>query len=33
MLTHNKRVAESAPLEELDRDEFVVDVSRKDKLW
>ena len=33
MLTHNRRVAEHAPLEELERDEFVVDVTRRDKLW
>ena len=33
MLNHNKHVAEEAPLEELDRDEFVIDVARKDKLW
>lgn len=33
MLNHNMHVAKVAPLEELDRDEFVIDVAKKDKLW
>jgi ElaB/YqjD/DUF883 family membrane-anchored ribosome-binding protein len=33
MLNHNNNVAQNAPLEELERDEFVIDVAKKEKLW